>query len=586
MPKEHGKEKRAAISSILREMGLLLELKGENPFKSRAYYNAARTVELLGEEELLKLVRDDRLKDVKGIGVALNEKIKEIIVSGSLKYYEELKASVPEGLLEMLSVPGLGPRKVKALHDLLGIATLGELEYACRENRLVNLKGFGAKTQDNIIRGIELVRRSQGRYFYSEAREIADSLLEKIYSFSALQEASLAGSLRRCMEIVRDIDMVACSGDTAALTRFFAQLPQVSEIIAEGETKASVRLQEGINADLRVVQAAEFPYALHHFTGSKEHNTAMRHRARTMGIKMNEYGLFREGKRVACSSEEDIFKALQLTYIPPELRENHGEIEAAEKGELPTLVEEEDIRGVFHVHTAYSDGANSLEETVRFCLQLGYQYVGISDHSRSAFYAGGLKEEDLKRQLEEIEMLRGKYPDISILKGVESDIRADGSLDYPEGLLKQLDFVIASVHSGLGMAREKMTDRLLRALSHPLVTMLGHPTGRLLLGREGYSIDLEEILQKALAGNVIIEFNASPARLDLDWRQLRRVKEMGLLVSINPDSHRNEEINDTSFGVAIARKGWLQKADVFNTRSRREVEEFLSARRQQGSALL
>lgn len=571
---------RQGTAKILDEIGVLLELKGENPFKSRAYYSAARTVELMGEEELERLAREDKLKDVRGIGTALNDKLKELILNGTLSYYEELKASVPEGLLEILKVPGLGPRKVRALYDMLEITTLAELEYACRENRLVNLKGFGQKTQDNILEGIAFIRRNQGRYFYSEARRIADGLITKLKEFPALDKASLAGSIRRCREIVKDIDLVASTDEPDGLTSFFTELPLVAGVIAHGDTKVSVQLNEGINADLRVAKKVEFPYALHHFTGSKEHNIALRHRAKNMGMKINEYGLFRGGDEelVVCRDETEFFAALNLDYIPPELREDYGEIEAAEAGTLPALVEEKDIRGIFHVHTLFSDGTNTLEEVVRHCREVGYEYVGITDHSQSAFYAGGLKEEDLKVQQEEIEALREKYPDVAMFRGVESDIRTDGSLDYPDAILERLDFVIASVHSGLKMERSRMTERLLRALSHPRVTMLGHPTNRLLLGRDSSPLDLEKVFQAALENGVIIELNASPARLDLDWRHLKKIKEMGLLVSINPDAHRLESFEDTNLGVAIARKGWLEKKDIFNTRSRSEIEEHLRKR--------
>ncbi len=573
-------EKHGA-AGILEEIAVLLELKGENTFKSRAYYNAARTVEMLGEDELKKLVDEGKLKDVKGIGSAINEKLVELVSTGSLPYYEELKESVPEGLLEILKVPGLGPRKVRSLYEMLEITTLAELEYACRENRLVKLKGFGKKTQDNILEGIEFIRRYQDQFFYSEARIIAQSLLDRLVEFSEIDQVSLAGSIRRSKEIVKDIDLVASTGDPSGLVSYFTGLPEVDEIIASGETKAAVRVQQGINVDLRVVKEDQFAYALHHFTGSKEHNTALRHRAKGMGLKINEYGLFKgdDEKLIPCRNEEELLSALKLDYIEPELRENYGEIEAAEAGELPQLVKAKDIKGVFHVHTDYSDGINTLEEIVRHCIELGYEFLGITDHSQSAFYAGGLSEENLDQQREEIEALREKYSQIAIFCGVESDIRADGSLDYPDRVLEKLDFVIASVHSGLKMERIKMTERLLRALSHPLVTMLGHPTNRLLLGRDSSPMELETVFKAALDNGVIIELNASPARLDLDWRYLKKIKEMGLKVSINPDAHRLESFEDTEHGVAIARKGWLERSDVFNTRSRREVEKHFSDRK-------
>lgn len=566
---------KQGTAKLLEEIGVLLELKGENPFKSRAYYSAARTVEMMGEEELQRLVHEDKLKEVKGIGAALNEKLKELVLTGSLPYYEELKASVPEGLLEMLRVPGLGPRKVRALYDMLGITSLAELEYACRENRLVSLKGFGSKTQEKILEGIEFLRRYEGRFFYREALEIAESLLEKVKEFPDLDQANLAGSLRRCREIVKDIDLVVSTAEPARLIDFFTGLPQVKEVNSLGEKKVSVLLEEGINVDLRVVEKEQYPFALHHFTGSKEHNTALRHLAKGTGMKINEYGLFRNGTLVSCRDESEFFKVLGLSYIQPELRENNGEIEAAAQNALPDLLSEKDIKGIFHVHTDYSDGLNTIEEVVVYCRESGYEYVGISDHSQSAFYAGGLKEEDLNRQREEIAILREKYPDIAILHGVESDIKTDGSLDYDDKILERLDFVIASVHSTLKMEKSKMTERVKRALAHPLVTMLGHPTNRLLLGRDSSPLDLETILWFALENKVILELNASPARLDLDWRYLKKAKDSGLLVSINPDAHRLESFQDTTHGVAVARKGWLEKKDVFNTRTRSEIEDYL-----------
>ncbi len=570
---------KQGTAKILEEIAVLLELKGENPFKSRAYYSAARTVELMGEEELRKLVYDDRLKEVKGIGAALEEKLKELINSGRLAYYEELKASVPAGLVEMLRIPGLGPRKVRSLHEMLKITTLAELEYACRENRLVNLKGFGIKTQQNILEGIEFIRRNEGRFFYGEALAAGEGLLDALQGFGGLEELSLAGSLRRCREIVKDIDLVAAAADPGPLISFFTALDNVSSVSAAGDTRASVRLKEGIGVDLRVVSKKQFPYALHHFTGSKEHNTALRHLARSRELKINEYGIFKSNNElIECRNEIDFFEALGLSYIAPELRENNGEIEAAAEGNLPVLVEEKDIRGVFHVHSAYSDGMNTLEEVVNYCRREGFEYVGITDHSQSAFYAGGLKEDDLFAQREEINMLREKYPEIGIFHGVESDIRSDGSLDYDDAVLEKLDFVIASVHSGLRMERGKMTERITRALAHPLVTMLGHPTNRLLLGREGSLLDLDRVFNAARENRVILELNASPARLDLDWRYLKRTRDLGLVVSINPDAHRLESFSDIKLGVAVARKGWLGKSFVFNTRSRAEVQNYFQNR--------
>ena len=569
---------KQSIFMILKEIGLLLELKGENPFKSKAYYNGARTLELL-EEDLETLVKENRLKDIKGIGQALNEKITELVLTGHLKYYDELKASVPQELIEMFNIPGLGPKKIKALHDELAISSIADLEYACKENRLVDLKGFGAKSQKNILESIEYLKRFQGQYYYSEAIIVAEEILEELKKSSYLIDISLAGSIRRCKEIVKDIDLVASSNNPGELTRYMAELSQVMDVLALGETKVSVKLHLGINLDLRVVKPQEYPYALHHFTGSKEHNTAMRHRAKTMNLKMNEYGIFRGEQLLKCADEIEVFKTMGLEYIPPELRENSGEIEAAEAGTLPELVNASDIKGIFHVHTNYSDGSNTLEEMVKACVDLRYEYLGVTDHSQSAYYAGGLKEEGVRRQQEEIFFLREKYPQIDILSGIESDIKPDGSLDYSDEILESFDFVIASVHSNLRMNKEEATQRLVKAMEHPLTTMLGHPTGRILLGREGYALDMERIFEAAIKHKIIIELNASPARLDIDWRYLKRAKELGVLISINPDAHRIQELQDVKLGVKIARKGWLEAKDIFNCRDRYDIRKYLIAKK-------
>ncbi|KUO51325.1 MAG: histidinol-phosphatase [Desulfitibacter sp. BRH_c19] len=563
-----------SVARILKEIGLFLELMGENPFKTRAYYNGARIIEFL-EEDLGVLVKENRLKDVKGIGAALNEKITELVLSGQLIYYEELKANIPQGLMEMLHVPGLGPKKIKVLYEELAINSIIELEYACKENRLVDLKGFGAKSQENILKGIEYLKRFQGQYYYSEAIVIAEDIIQELKTSPDLVQISLAGSIRRCKETVKDIDLVASSENPKELTNYLANLSVVNDVIALGETKVSVKLNLGINLDLRVVKPDEYPYALHHFTGSKEHNTAMRHRAKTIDLKMNEYGVFQGEKRIDCSDEIEVFKALGLEFIPPELREDLGEIEAAENGSLPQLVKEADIKGAFHIHTTFSDGTNTLHEMVCACIELGYEYLGITDHSQSAFYAGGLREREVYRQQQEIAHLKEKYPEIDIYSGIESDIKPDGSLDYSDEVLDSFDFVIASVHSNLKMSKDKATERLVRAMEHPKVTMLGHPTGRLLLGREGYPLDMEQIFDAARKYNVIIELNASPARLDLDWRYLKRAKELGILITINTDAHRIEELRDVVYGVKIARKGWLESQNIFNCKSRQDVRQYL-----------
>jgi len=569
---------KKTVAYILHEIGVLLKLKGENQFKARAYIYGARTIEML-DEDITQLVKTGKIKEVKGIGKTLAENITELINTGDLAYYHELKESIPDGLLDLLRIPGLGPKKAYKLYKTLGIFSIAELEYACHENRLLDLKGFGPRSQANILKGIEHIKKFQGKFVYADVFVQAENLVEKLKECVQIKDISIAGSLRRFKEIIKDIDLVASSLEPEKVMDYFVALPQVVEVIAKGETKSSVTLGTGINVDLRVVVPEEFYYALHHFTGSKEHNTAMRYRAKTMGIKINEYGLFKRDERINVKDEVEFFKVLGLEYIPPELRENMGEIEAAEKGELPELVKFKDIQGLFHIHTKYSDGINTLQELVEEAKRAGFKYLGISDHSQTAVYAGGLKTETVIRQHHEINEFNAKNPNFYVFHGIESDILADGSLDYPEEILALFDFVIASVHSGFSITGERATRRLIKALENPYVTMLGHPTGRILLGRQGYEPDIEKIIRAAKENNVIIELNASPFRLDIDWRYLKFAKEQGVKISINPDAHRKEELYDIFFGVKIARKGWSEKRDVLNALSVEEVKDYLTKRK-------
>jgi len=566
------------IAQILEDIGLLLQIKGENPFKIRAYENAARIIELL-DEDIVVLIQEHQLKNIKGIGSTLAAQISELVTTGQLEYYEELRRLIPPGIFEMLRIPGLGPKKVKALYDHLHISTVGELEYACRENRLLDLPGFGAKTQQKILQGIEYLKQFNGRFLISDILPYAEKVLVALRKHPDVLRGELGGSLRRHKEVVKDIDVLVSSNSAASVAEYFVSLPMVKTVLAQGETKVSVTLQTGINVDLRMVADEEFPYALHHFTGSKEHNTSMRQRAKEMGFKINEYGLFRGDQLVACKDEESFFQALGLQYIPPELRENNGEIEAAEHNQIPVLVKEMDLKGIFHVHTVYSDGSATISDMAQSAQARGYQYLGIADHSRAATYARGLKEETLERQLAEIDELNQRWTDFRILKGTESDILTDGELDYPEHILRQFDFVIASVHSHFQMSEQAMTQRIIRAMENPYVTMLGHPTGRLLLSREGYPLNLREIILAAARTKTIIEINANPYRLDLDWRWCKYAKEQGVLLSINPDAHAIPELDYTSYGIGIARKGWLTAEDILNTRSLTELEPLLKRKR-------
>ena len=569
------------IIRILEEIGVYLEIKGESPFKVIAYSNAARRLETL-EEDLEELVRRGGLTSIKGIGDALSKKITELVTTGRLEYYDELKASIPPGHLEMLRIPGLGPKKIRALHEKLAIETLGELEYACMENRLVDLPGFGEKTQQKILTGIEHLKRYKGRHLYSEALILAEELLGMLRGAPGVLSASLAGSLRRGNEIVKDIDLLAAADKPEALSHWFAALPDVENIIARGDTKVSVFLKAGINADLRIVSPQEYPFALHHFTGSKEHNVAMRSRAKQLGIMMNEYGLFRDGVLIPCASEHDVFTALGLAWVPPELRENTGEIEAAGTGVMPSLVDMKDIRGIFHIHTTASDGSSSLEAIVAAAKKMGLEYIGIADHSESAFYAGGLTPEAIRRQHEAIDELNRQDTGFYIFKGIEADILPDGRLDYDDATLETFDFVIAAVHSHFGMSGEDMTARIVKALDNRHTTILAHPTGRLLLAREPYALDLERIIDFAASRGMVIELNANPHRLDLDWRNCKYAKRQGARIAINPDAHQAEGLGDIRYGVNIARKGWLEAQDVINCMGLGEMRKFLSRSRDAG----
>jgi DNA polymerase (family 10) len=558
------KRSKEEIIAVLDELALLLEMKGENPFKSRAYSNAARSLEGL-EEDLEAVLREGRLGDIKGIGAAIGRKIEELAATGELLYHRELKAAIPPGHFEMLKIPGLGPKRIRFLYDHLGIATVGELEYAARENRLIDLPGFGRKSQEKILGGIAALKHYRERRLYIEAIDEARSLRQILLDRRDVTAAAIAGSLRRGCETVKDIDLLAATGNPRALADVFASLPAAAAVIARGDTKVSITLASGINADLRIVSPREYPYALHHFTGSREHNTALRGRARRYGLKMNEYGLFRGEENLPCNGEEEIFAALALAYIPPELRENLGEIEAAAAGELPRLVTTEDIKGILHIHTRASDGAESIEDLAAEAQRRGYAYIGISDHSRAAYYAGGLTPEEIRRQHRVIDRMNEQSgAAFHIFKGIEADILPDGSLDYDEAILASFDFVIAAVHSHFQMPGEEMTERICRALANPFTTILAHPTGRLLLAREPYAVDIDRVIAAAAAHGKVIELNANPQRLDLDWRHCLTAKRKGVKIAVNPDLHHRDGFDHLAHGVTIARKGWQERGDCLN----------------------
>ncbi len=561
---------KGEVIGILKEIGLLLELKGESFFKSKAYYDAAKKLEVM-EEDIYALVVEKRLDSIKGFGKALTQKITELVTTGELGYYTELKEAVPEGLVDMLRIPGLGPKKIMTLYESLGINSVEELREACEDNKLLELPGFSKKTQEKILQGIENIKAYSEKFHYPIGEVVATELLKVIKECKQVQRCEVAGSLRRKKEIIKDIDLLASSNEPNKVMDVFTSHHYVKEITGRGETKSSVVLQNGMKADIRVVEDRQFPYALHHFTGSKEHNTALRQLAKKQGIKMNEYGIFKDDELIQCHNEVDIFEVFGMAFIPPELRENYGELEVAKENKLPHLITSEDIRGIVHVHTNYSDGKATIEQLVMDCIQRGYSYLGISDHSKTAIYAGGLTEEDVKRQHEEIYKLNEKYTDFKIFKGIESDILPNGDLDYPDKILESFDFIIGSIHSAFKMEESKMTKRILRAIGHSHMKILGHPTGRLLLSREGYKINMDEIVNACIDNNVIIEINANPYRLDLDWRHMKAAKDKGAQFIISPDAHSIRELDYMQYGVNMARKGWLEKSDIVNTLKGNEI---------------
>jgi len=570
---------KKAIAGALDDVGALMEILGENPFKVRALANAARAVETF-TGDLKKMADEGTLTEIKGVGESIAVKITTLINTGALPELEELKSRIPAGVFEMLKIPGLGPKRAKALWQSLGVTTVRELEYACNENRLVELAGFGAKSQENILHGINALHKFAGRRLLSEGMGAVEPLVEWVRGSPAVIRAQMAGSVRRGLETVKDIDIVASSADPESVMERFVAAPGVTDIINRGHTKTSVRMESGFQADIRVVTDAQFPFALHHFTGSREHNTLMRSLAKTQGLKMNEYGLFKGEQCMSLASEEEIFKALGLSYVPPEMREGLDEVRLAGEGKIPTLVEEADIAGVFHVHTDKSDGVDSLAVMAQEAIRLGYKYLGVSDHSRTASYAGGLSADDLQRQGEEIDKLNEKLKGrLHLFKGVESDILADGSLDYPDKILATLDFVIASVHSRFQKDERAMTERIVKAVNNPHTTMLGHPTGRLLLAREPYPLDMEKVVEALAQRGVHMELNANPQRLDVDWREMGPLKKAGVKIAINPDAHRKEGLQDMRYGVLTARKGGLAKEDVLNTLPLDKMKAELLSRR-------
>ncbi|MEE2855865.1 MAG: DNA polymerase/3'-5' exonuclease PolX [Planctomycetota bacterium] len=573
------------VIRVLIECGEILEISAASPFAVRAYSNGARALESW-QGDLEALVKSGEITSIRGIGKGLAALIEELVIDGESDIEAEIRELVPESLLELLRIPGLGPKKVRAIYENLEILTIAELENACNEQQIRELAGFGERTEQTILKGINNLRRFAGRNLVSQAQLVASRFLAQVEDCNATEEAQVAGSLRRHRETIGDIDILASSDDPIAVRDAFLATDGIGEVEAEGETKTRVLSEEGIGVDLRVVAPDQFAPALHYFTGSREHNTRVRQRARGKGWKLNEYGLWDASEKpLETPDEESIFEHLELAWIPPEMREDLGEVERAEQlfeseEEWPDLVEFEQIQGTLHCHSTWSDGKATLREMVQSASDRGWKYYGTADHSRTAAYAGGLSIDELHQQRVEIDQLRQEFPDVIILHGIESDILTDGSLDYPDDELAELDYVVASVHSSFSLAKQQQTDRIEKALRNPYTTVWGHPTGRLLLQRDSYEMDMAHLLRVAAEEGVIVELNANPRRLDVDWRWGNMLQELGIDIGIHPDAHSIAGLDDIEHGVGIARKMGLSANQVTNTWEPKQYVQRLAVHRQ------
>lgn len=567
------------IEAAFVEIADLLEIQGDNPFRIRAYRNAARTVADLGEELRDQVEKGEDLTRIAGIGKDLAQKIGQMVITGRIAQLEELRQSVPAGLVEMLRLPGLGPKRVKLLYDDLQIHDLAQLAAAAREGRIRELKGFGQKIEAGILKAIE-TRQTEGKRFRrASVTPRAEALVSYLRATPGVRQVELAGSYRRARETIGDLDILVEAAESAAVMDRFTSYDEVQQVLAKGDTKSSVLLRAGIQVDLRVVPAESFGAALQYFTGSKAHNIAVRKIAQAQGLKVNEYGVLKGEKQVAGRTEQEVYAKLGLAWTPPELREDRGEVEAASRGGLPPLVEVEDIRGDLHNHSTWSDGAQTVEEMAAAARARGYEYLAMCDHSKRLTVANGLDEKRLARQIDEIDELNATFKGFRLLKGIECDILEDGALDLSDGILKELDLVVVSVHSKFNLSREAQTARVLKAMDHRYASILAHPTGRLILEREPYEIDIPRVIEHAKQRGCCLELNANPMRLDLNDVYCQMAKQAGVLISINVDGHHTKDLANIAFGIGQARRGWLEKRDVLNTRPLKELVKLLAAAR-------
>ena len=568
--------KNQLVANILYQIADLLDLKGEIFFKTRAYRMAAQTIEVL-EEDIEVLTNEDRLQEIPGVGEGLAKKIKEIVETGKLEYFEHLKKEIPEGLINLLNIPGLGPKKVAAIYKNLGITTLKELQKAANQGKLRDLDGFGEITEQNIIRGIQLLEKTSGRALLNVAYIDGLNYLKYLEKCKDIEKVNVAGSLRRMKETIGDVDILASSNNPDKAMDCFVAFAEVQQILAKGQTKSSVLLKDNIQVDLRVVEPKSYGAALQYFTGSKEHNVTLRSFAIKKGYKLNEYCLFAKNteKFVAGKTEEEIYEKIGFPYIEPELRENRGEFLAAKNKNLPKLVGYNEILGDFHIHSLWSDGNESIENLAIYAKKIGYSFIGITDHSQSLKIANGLSEERVNKKIQEIAKLNKKFSDFKILCGTECDIKTDGSLDYNNNILTKFDFVYIGIHSGFKMDKNKMTNRIIKGMSNENVNFLAHPTGRLIGKRDPYEVDIEKIIDAAKDTNTLLEINAFPDRLDLDDIHCKLAKEKKIKFVLGTDSHSINHLLFMRFGIATARRGWLEKKDILNTYSLKEIEKIL-----------
>jgi DNA polymerase (family 10) len=555
------------IADVFTEIADILEIQGENPFRVRSYRNAARTIADMSQSVEALFRAGENLEEIPGIGKSISEKIRELLTTGKSHSLEELRSQIPRGLTELLKLEGLGPKKVKVLYDELNVDSIDRLEKSAQAGRLRDLAGMGIKTEEKILKSIKHYRAGMGRFKLSVGFQYAEALLRHLKGVPGVKRLDPAGSFRRRRETIGDLDILAICGKGCKVMDRFTGYGDVAEVLARGETKSSVRLKCGLQVDLRVLEEGSYGAALHYFTGSKAHNVAIRERAKEKGLKVSEYGVFRakDEKRLSGAEEADVFKAVGLSPIPPELREDRGEIQAAEKGKLPRLIEPSDIRGDLQMHTTASDGKNSILEMARKAKEMGYAYIAITDHSKAVRVAGGMDEKQLAKHLKEIEKADGQISGVRILKGVEVDILPDGSLDLKDDILKECDVVLASVHSRFNMEEEEMTRRVIKAIKNPNVKILAHPTGRLILEREPFKINLQAVVKAALDQGVVMEINAYPDRLDLKDVDARMARDLGARLAINTDAHSVMQLELMKFGVFTARRGWIEAKDVINT---------------------